>query len=361
MKYLLGLRQLPFEQSPKQIIYVESIYHEKVNRYIQDNYDQITLHFKSRGYEFCYIPYLAKELTVSASLRYYAPFSPLDFKPDVNLKSDFILNWMVNPEKRSCIKPSLLYYHPYRHLSSYKDADCLYMGLTLTDIEYDKTNNFSNILDEIHKVILYYDSIIPELRFQLIDKEEADLFYNSLSETKRTRLKLLEEIATEFRQEGVKCAMLDYFTHGQPKVNPMVITKDYKIIISGKEIKIAAKSKALYLLFLNHRNRITYKELEYYIDELLDIYRLLKKRDVLTEKMMKSIEKIAKERDETSWHVNYIRKKFNALFENQISQNYTIEGEQNEERGIRLSRDLVSWECKMPKPMKPVIRIHKKW
>ena len=349
MKYLLGLKQLPFKQSIKQVIYVENEYDEDVNRYIQVNYERITQHFKSKGYDFCYIPYLNKELAESASIRYYAPFSPADFKPVADLKSDFILNWMVNQEKRNCIKPSLLYFHPYSNLTDYKEAVCQFRGITLQDSDYKKTNDLSNILEEIHQAIIYYKNLTP--RFHLVSKEEADEFYKNLSEDKKARLRLLTEIAAEFQQDGVRCAMLDYYTHGQPKISPMRVTKDYRILIADREIHLAAKSKALYLLFLNHNHGIHFKELGFYVTELQDIYLRLKKRDELPEDMKNSITSVAIIGGETSWHLNCIRKEFNAVFEEHISSNYTIEGEQNEERYIKLSRDLVIWECNMPNPI----------
>jgi len=349
MRYLLGLKQLPFEQVQKQIIYVEGEYNEEVNRYIQNNYERIVLRFKSWGYDFCYLPYIANELAESRSLRYYAPFSPKDFKPIVDIKSDFVLNWMVNPENRNNIKPSLLYYHPYSCLRDYQEAVCQFRGITLLDSDYKKTDNLSNLLEEIHQALCYYDRQIP--RFHFVDKDEADEFFKNLPEEKQARMRLLEKIASEFRQDGVKCAMLDYFTHGQPKISPMLITKDYHIIISDKEIGLTApKSLALYLLWLNHSEGITYKELEYYTDELIEIYRLLKRRDELTNSMIASISRLAKSNNELSWHLNYIRSEFNAVFEEHVSQNYTIEGEQNEDRTIKLPRDLVTWECEMPVP-----------
>ncbi len=349
MRYLLGLTQLPFEQVQKQIIYVEGEYNEEVNRYIQGNYERIIKHFKSWGYDFCYMPYLAKELAESKSLRYYAPFSPKDFKPVVDIKSDFILKWMVNSQNRNNIKPSLLYYHPLSRLRDYQEAICQFRGITLLDSDYKKTDNLSNLLEEIHQALCYYDRQIP--RFHYVGKDEADEFFNNLSEEKKARMRLLEEIAAEFRQNGVKCAMLDYFTHGQPKISPMRITKDYRIIISDKKIGLTApKSLAVYLLWLNHGEGITYKELDYYTDELLEIYRLLKKRDVLDDKMTKSIIQLATTSDEVSWHINHIRSEFNAVFEEHVSRNYTIEGEQNEERTIKLPRNLVTWECEMPAP-----------
>ncbi len=352
MKYLLGLRQLPFKQSINQIIYVENEYDEDVNRYIQENYQRITQHFKSKGYDFCYIPFLGKELVESTSIRYYAPFSPKDFKPVADLKSDFILKWMLNQEKRSCIKPSLLYYHPYSKLSDYKEAICQFRGITLKDSGYEKTNDLSSILQMIHQAITYYDWQVP--RFQLASQEEADEFYNNLPEEKKERMQLLMKLAAEFRQDGVRCAMLDYFTHGQPKVSPVRITKDYRIIISDNNIEVglAAKSKALYFLFLNHQEPMTYKDLQSCEAEIKEIYRLLKGRDVLPNKMQDSIVKVVTERNQTSWYINDIRGEFDALFEEQISRNYTIERSQNDVRSISLSRENVIWECEMPKPTK---------
>ena len=52
MFFTLGLKQLPFTQDPRQIIYIESSYNENINRYIQKNYESICAFFADKNYKF---------------------------------------------------------------------------------------------------------------------------------------------------------------------------------------------------------------------------------------------------------------------------------------------------------------------
>ena len=60
MKYTLGLKGLPFEPHPKQIIYVENEYDEEINHFIFDHHEDLCNYFKLFGYEFCYLPLLSE-------------------------------------------------------------------------------------------------------------------------------------------------------------------------------------------------------------------------------------------------------------------------------------------------------------
>lgn len=348
-KYTLGLKGLPFRPDSKQVIYVENEYDEEVNRYIQDNYDRIVQTFRDLGHEFCYLPYLARELASSPSVRYYAPFSSGDFKPAADVKSDFILNWMLHPEDRESIEPSLLYCLPCSTQRGYTGEVSLCHGFPIKGSGRGATFDLSRLLDYIRIELFYYAR--KEIKFSRALNEEAAAFYESLPEELKERVRQLEAIAKELRQAGVKDAMLDYFTHGQPKVAPMRITSDYRIVVGGHEVGLTApKSLSLYLLYLNHAEGIAYKDLEYCTDELKEIYRLVKRRDVLTGSMAGSIERMARSGTELSWHLKFIRSEFEALFEERLSRSYTIEGVQGEARAVALPRSMVSWECVMPRP-----------
>lgn len=49
MKYTLGLKQLPFVQDTKDILYVENNYDQDVNAYIQKNYERIAHNYYIDG------------------------------------------------------------------------------------------------------------------------------------------------------------------------------------------------------------------------------------------------------------------------------------------------------------------------
>ena len=366
MKYLLGLKKLPFEQSEKQIIYVEGEYDEEVNHYIQKNYEHIAQKFDSWGYEFCYLPYLGKELAESESMHYYSPFAANDFKPSADFKSDLLLNWMVNPDNKKHIKPSLLYYHPCCFQSDYEGAESQYRGITLTpDSGYDSTNDLSTILKEIHYDICAYDRQIP--RFHFVSQEDVEKFKSSLSEEERKEMELWESIAVKYRQRGVKRYLLATLAYGEDdELGPLQITKNFRIILTatGEEIKMGPLPKTLYLFFLNHEESIDYPHLVDYRNELRDIYMKLLGTSIVTDEIINSINDLVDYTNSNSINekMRYIRVAFRKVMEDYIASNYYVDGEQGKPKGIKLPRNLVTWECDMvpPTQVKDVVGSHER-
>jgi len=165
MLFTLGLKELPFEQKEDQIIYIENEYDKKVNRYIQKNYDAIRKHFHSRGFSFIYIPKRLEEIRRAEVVAFNAPYAKP--KDEVTIGSDFLLEYMVHPENRNNIPPSLIYYNPYKRDSDYKEAIIQYRGIELTpESGYTKTSDLFNILNEIKN-----DLIQPLIA--LIDSQET--------------------------------------------------------------------------------------------------------------------------------------------------------------------------------------------
>lgn len=362
MKYILGLKQLPFEQDEKQIIYVENEYDENANRYIRENYDSIIKHFHSLGYEFCYIPYLALQLSKSELMKYYAPFAVSDFTQNIELKSDFLLNWMTNPNKRSKIPPSLLYYQPIAMLERYDAALCQFRGIALTsDSGYDQVNDFSTVLDEIIVATNYHNSQFTGIRFHKASKNEVDGFLNNLSDDEREDFKRWLAMEARFRPKGLTTGIFEYLTEGEDKISPMRITKDFHIILvdNNVEIELRALPKALYLLFLNHPTGISFQDLDYYKEELLKIYQMVNGDSFVTTAMRNTIDRLVGNKDYISQNIRYIRQAFHAAFKEQIAKNYTIEGKQGGERSVKLSRELIFWDFDMLPPMdKPQVKKH---
>ena len=71
MKFKVAFKNLQFVPRRKQIIYVESSYHENVNGFIQRNYKKILHKCNFMGIDFCYIPKMAEELGASNVLTGY--------------------------------------------------------------------------------------------------------------------------------------------------------------------------------------------------------------------------------------------------------------------------------------------------
>ncbi len=343
--FCLGLKQLPFEQSEKQIIYVENEYNNEVNDYIQRNYAKICEQFKSCGYEFCYIPAIADELSESEILKYYAPGLKEGDKIQKKPSSDFILKWMLHPENKKKIGPSLLFYHPLGYNNSYSEAVCQYRGIALTpDSGYDATDNLSDILRQIHHEICGYgrdkrDDILFRLGPEELDEDEK--FDNEA-------IRLIWEVRERLgrlRQIGIKRQILSELLQEYDKISRMYITKDLRILLTdydNLEIKLDPLPKSLFILFLRHTEGIKIADLDQYADELKDIYKKMKSNPYIIDK----IDDITQttNRDRIYYHCSKIRAAFESVLDKHIAVNYCITGERYTARKIVLDRKLIECE-----------------
>ena len=128
MFFSIIFNTLPFKSVKKQVIYTENEYNEHINRYIQCNYTSICQYFAQQGYEFCYLPFLARELSADNIISYYAPFATKIQSCDIS--NDFLLQYMANPQNRTKISPSLLYF------SHSEDNVDIYSGIKLDDTSF---------------------------------------------------------------------------------------------------------------------------------------------------------------------------------------------------------------------------------
>lgn len=105
MGFRLNLRNLTFEPDEKQVIYIENEHNNKINKCILKNLGDITAEYRKYGYEFVYLPSISYSNII---VRYYAPFIKRDTCSVPNISSDFLLKYMVHPENRNRIVPSLV-------------------------------------------------------------------------------------------------------------------------------------------------------------------------------------------------------------------------------------------------------------
>lgn len=383
MIYTLGLKRLPFEQASSQIIYVEGLHDEEINLLIRKNYEAIRTFFKMYGFEFCYMPLLKEELAQKDILSYYAPSMKREHA-DLWEDDNFILDYMLHPENREKILPSLLYYVPGYQDDEYPEAECLFRGISLsaeilindphladilkeieTDIDKSKepATHFSKIKsgfkhlieeeEEEENYILFRDGDDDEVRFSLDDKiVEAD---ETFDEESKQLLDEIKEKIEQLKQKGISAYILKkYLEEEDVQLSRLLITKDYRILLpdyQNKEIFMTPLPKAVFLLFLKHPEGIAFKCLPDYQAELMDIYKHIKgikgflfdaqtiQKSVLdvTNPFGNSInEKCAR-----------IRNAFISEFDEHIAKHYCIDGKRGEAKTITLPRNLVKWEMEL--------------
>ena len=386
--------EIPFELDDKQIIYVENEYDEAVNNFIVANYKEISNHFKSKGYEFCYLPMLSSEFDIE-SRKYHNP--TCDSNSNVAIKSDFLLNYLENQTDRASIKPSLLFVNEKGHSvdSSWVGAGvyaakigdisncskslsnilwwvekCKYKespdtikdkderssyslnrdddgaSYSLSRDDYDRCPYGGSFLlnrdkdgrkgDFLQDNLKRYQSIVLESADETFDEETKDLVAEIKEKVERLEVK------------GISKYLLEQILFGPTKLSRMVITHDFRILLpdyDNMEIAMTPLVKAVYILFLSHDEGIPFKSLADYRKELLGIYLTIKGESEPTEDILKSISAIT---DPFNNSINEkcarIREAFISQFDEHLAQHYFVTGKRGEPKKIALSRDLVEWE-----------------
>ena len=371
MKYKLRLKKLPFELDPKQVIYVEGNYDLEVNNFIVHNYSHICDYFKSKGYEFCYLPLLSTSFNVEIR-RYYNPLN--DNNRNIPIKSSLLLEYLAIEQNRKDISPSLVYYYnditstilgsnPLRciTLDNINEQDSNLAGV-LSEIISDQTESSRNYSssysidrsDESYSIHRYktddFVEELPKRRNPYICQSIDPITLLELGFDDETT-KLIAEVATKvdaLKQKGISKFVLEKILYGEPKPSRLVITHDYRILLpdyNNMEIVMTPLVKAVYILFLSHPEGIPFKSLADYRKELLGVYLTIKGDSEPTEEILNSISAIT---DPFNNSINEkcarIREAFVSQFDEEIAKHYFVTGKRGEPKAITLSRDLVEWE-----------------
>lgn len=348
--YTLGLRQLPFNPEVGQVIYVENEYDEEINDFIQQNLNAIIDYFDHRGYDFCYIPALSQSLLTDKDiLDYYAPYENAVI-PHSEMKSDYILRWMLHPENKKNITPSLLYFHPACIDYDYEEAECQFRGIKITpETNYDRFGNFASLLYLIEKDI--DDHSKNTFRFHKVDTHIScsidindDVLFDEDAQI------LVEEIRERYeklKQKGIKDFYILDALHINDKLSRLYISKDLEFYLidykKNEPVDLNFIQKTLFILFLRHPEGIYMKKIVDYKSELEDIY---KRFGVSEYKLGNKIESLtAGLSSSLRTHVSKIRGAFVSLCDSHLANNYTIRGKNSEAKKISLPRNLIESEC----------------
>ena len=383
MFYTLGLNKLPFEQDIHQIIYVDGQGNVAVSNLIMQHYATICSYYKSKGYDFCFIPMLKKELSESESFYYNAPYAMCG--DEKNIEDDnFILGYMLHPENRKNIQPSLLFYNPSCINQDYPEAINQFRGITISEASFEGDDELRGVLSEILDFIdnrrepgIRFQKV-PNLQFNIEDEDEGRILYrdddawdedsteeepvdrngmwasepfyadDEFDEESKVLMREVEERIGKLKQKGISAYVLKKLLLGEKKLSRLHITKDNRIFLpdyNSVEIKMTPLPKAVFILFLKHPEGIMFSYLPDYREELLEIYKELKGPFYNETEARRSVWDVT---DPLSNSINEkcsrIREAFVSQFDEHLAKNYYIDGLRGEVKKIALPRPHLEWE-----------------
>lgn len=335
-----------FTLSPNQIVYIESEYNEDVNNFIQKNYIAIYTCFRQAGYEFCYLPFMYRDLCNTEYINY---FSPNSTESDIQqIDNTYILSKLLN---NITVKPTLLYYNERYDWHRPEFPKHKHYRRILINIE-QTSEDFHELLDAIKQDIngdnsnncsssgIRYSLISDHEMYDYVQAEYPDM------ETQRLIAEIENRVAL-LAQKGIGEHILQQIVAKPAVVSRMIITRDYRIILpdyNNMEINMTPLVKAVYLLFLRYPKGIIFKHLTSYRSELISIYTSIKGQP-LDEKMKQSIyDATDPTKNSINEKVARIREAFVTRFNERLATNYIIHGERGEAKRIPLHREFVEWQ-----------------
>ncbi len=332
-----------------------------VYHFVELYYNSIRRYFESKGYDFCYIPYLKRELNEYEVLHYNAPYAKsghLKFMTNDN----FILNYMVHPENKTNISPSLLYYIPNYKDESYPEADVLVRGISLTSNPFASDNEFKRILSDILQDIDKHTE--QPIRFHKVSESDIeekpswfcaeDDPYNIIAADdtfdyeSKLLLKEIEDRIEKLKKKGISTYIIKRLAfNSNERLSRLCISKRNEILLLDYflEIKMKPLPMAVFLLFLKHPEGIFFKDLPDYREELMEIYKKVKGRSFNYEIAKQSIDDVTNPLNNSiNEKCSRIREAFVSQFDDHLAQFYYIVGQRGELKRIMLPRNLVKWE-----------------
>lgn len=340
-KSKLRLKDLPFEPSTGDLIFIENGYNVRINEMIQRNLKYIqeccdkAEFFK---HHFVYLPNLFHELSgANASFDYYAPYEKEHILPiDHNLSNGTLLDYMYSPENRRNVQPCFA-----RYIDDYEG--CSWFECISFDPEegIDEKNLFRALC-----LCFDYFPMSNGPMYQSI-KEVADDAEGNYEKTIQEIMREIEVRVEQLRKRGISQWAIKQLVEPKQMLSQLVITRDYRFFLpdyNNMEIKMEPLIKAVYLLFLRYPEGLMFKDLPSYREELTEIYLRLKPNG-MTERVQKSIE------DVTNPMLNSINEKcarirgaFLLKFDEHLARSYYIDGLRAQPKKIALPRELVLWE-----------------
>lgn len=388
MRYSIAFKNLPFEPEKRQVIYVENQYDERINAVIKSNYEQIKWTFKQANLDFVYLPMFFNDEETKEKILYYAPYLTSDIMEKTELRSSHLLKYMSHTENQEMIAPSLLY-------SPKKDEDeWIFQGQTI-EIDGDDTNTvnqwFDHVIYDIEEELSSdqmserrYDEdpddiesrskggphVEPQVEYSstpniwdkikegvrqskklCIEEEEGDS-RSSLGKIREEDvgeiIADLERAVKKLRLRGISLTSIFDLIEQNEIISRLYITEDYRLFLpdyNNMEVKMAPQYKAVYLLFLNHPEGITLKQLETYHIELENKFKQVFGYKVLPPKEIQRINTLEYPgNNQISVVLTRIREAFERCIDKHLAKNYLIAGRAGGLYKLQLDEELIEFE-----------------
>lgn len=327
---------LPFRPERRQVIYAEDSFHKDVNDFLDANYDAIGEEMRKAGFEFCYLPRLARELGASEFVSYFTPYQDhaVGLPPESSCLSAFLARGEAMP--RACFLV-------------YSGTDSRGKGYMFSVLEIERLELQASLgsllpfLDEMKRQEPRIFSCQTDLIVDDGDTPDEDYADDHFSKETQNLMDEVREKIQRLRQNGVSEMVLRQLLMPSVRLSRLRIDERGRVLLpdyGDREIRMTPLVKAVYLLFLSHPEGVRFKCLPDFRAELLHIYSRLTGRSS-GEDIRRSIDDVT---DPCKNSINEkcarIREAFLREFDDSLAAHYYITGNRGEPKRISLPEAL---------------------
>ena len=357
--------RLPFKPKSNVVIYfdVMGIGRKYYTRVIERYYPLIVNEFQRGGLEFCYLPKIAHDMDLEKIYHYFNPqVGPNDHIPNISLYEDRdLLEYIVAEYDQQRFSPGLIQYmgEEFDKEDTYTFAYTPLEDFESSPIElvklYVEHHGVHHALFDLVNDNCCCETILPDPEPMDVSAKAPRHFGKAAKYVSRSvvteddvemMMSEVQKLVERLRQSGVGEIALQRLFKPTQQLSRIhvrygrIFLPDY----NNMEIKMHPLSKAIYLLYLRHREGIMFSYLPDYRNELLHLYGLISGRDNL-EDIRRSIDDVTDPtRNSINEKCSRIKQAFLREFDDSIARNYYITGERGEAKKILLPREMVTWD-----------------
>ena len=293
-EYKLEFVTSPFSREDRKVFFIASDFNMKMNRFIEDNIEEINEIFEKEGLEFTYVPKAVKA--------------------DINgdpIAPTLCSNHISKPTRNG------IAFSAYHLDVSALDTD----GLMLTQFR------------DVAKIYSRRNAISYQERSE--DPEVIDLLYE------------MERIVRALKMKGVKPEVFDDMFESLEKPGSLKVSERGDISLpdfGNVMIKLNPMEKTLYLFMLKHPEGVLPDALVGFRKDILNIYRhhTIFDDDVTIEISVDSL--LAEDKNVLYSNVSRIKDKFSKKLGTKIAANYVIVRDKDGAYRISLPQECIDWD-----------------
>lgn len=277
----------PLKKKSRDIFYIESSYDEKINLFLEENYDKIYRLFAKHGFIFRYFPKFAEYALDNPRLAERYGLSEEQIEGNRQFINSTLLDYLDTDDESAEVKPSLLYWSD--DFDDQNDKDSVTLAAVEIDRDADLLKEFRNLAAEIK--LPYVDDRFNLFAGGRMFQGTPDMLKGEQEKLWKQLVNLAQQLKSSFPSDD---DFLQKLSVEIKKTDLIVIDKDGRILLPNYDNKeILPKnflSRAFYILYLRHPEGIMTEYLSDYQSEFLAIYKNVTKKKEFDIKEQRSID-----------------------------------------------------------------------